>query len=458
MSIRNMYFSITFLLFLGFSIWAYAPTLNSFFDPQTFVTFLNPLKAQTPYLQFLYNGWSWQNAQGGQIGFFRPLSSTLYMLEYSLFGFSPATYKWVSFLLHLFCSWFTGRTVFTLSGKKWIAAGAAMLFAIHPGAVCAVSFIATRPDVIATLFSILAFRSVLLLGRKQSFSYTSLLPGLFTALSLGGKELGIANFITLPLMYFLWPSNKKNKKNTVFFVCSLAILATLYFAGRFWMFGDLGGYESRPDLVGSLRGVVSVVFHVSGAAFLGAPLRIAVIIFETTLIAFFLIQKKTQGLREFLVAFLVTGIYSFQSVLSFPEPHYVYSSAAFTTLFMVYFFSSLRLKMKKWVLPPALFLVLVISGLAVRRESVDFHVITVKHERVYRSLERIVADLEEINPETCLVYLSRGSEEGAEMKNVPLYMDYLYEGQCNFVITDDSSFGNGIPVLIWNGEGIDIVR
>jgi len=458
MSIRNMYFSIAFLLFLGFAIWAYAPSLNSFFDTQTFITFLNPLKAQTPYLQFLHDGWSWHNAQGELIGFFRPLSSTLYMLEYSLFGFSPAAYKWVSFLVHLVCSWLTGATVFTLSGKKWIAVGAAMLFAIHPGAVCAVSFIATRPDVIATLFSILAFRSVLLLGRQQLFSYTSLLPCLFTALSLGGKELGVANFIALPLMYILWPSGKKNKKNTVFFVCSMAILAILYFSGRFWMFGDIGGYESQPDMVSSMRGVASVVFHASGAAFVGAPLRIAVIILETTLIASFLIQRKTQGLREFLVAILVTGIYSFQSVLSFPEPHYVYSSAAFTTLFMVYFFSSLRLKINKWVLPSALFLVLMISGLAVRRASVDFHEITVKHERVYRSLERIVAILEEINPETCLVYLSRGSEESAEMKNVPLFMKYLYEGQCNFVVTDDSSFGNGIPVLVWNGEGIDIVR
>ncbi len=84
---RDLCSAIFLGMFAVFTLWAFSPALRSFFDPQDFITFLNPGKADTPYLQFLKEGWSWQNDQGELVGFFRPLPSTMYLVEYQFFGF-----------------------------------------------------------------------------------------------------------------------------------------------------------------------------------------------------------------------------------------------------------------------------------------------------------------------------------------------------------------------------------
>lgn len=456
---RDLYSAIFLTMFAVFSLWAFSPALRSFFDPQDFITFLNPGKADTPYLQFLKEGWSWQNDQGELVGFFRPLPSTMYLLEYQFFGFSAAAYKAVTFLLHLACSLLVAMTVFSLTGRKTIAAWGGMIFALHPGTAGAVAIIVTRPDIIATLFSILAVRSALQLGRKEEFSHASLLPALYTALALSGKELGVANLFALPLVYFLWASGKRNRKNTLYFIFSLLLVGVLFFAVRFHIFGNVGGYETRPPLSSSLAWVPAVVSQAVGIAYFTGPLKIVVVLMELLLIAAFLVRKGWKGFRELSLAILITGIYSFQSLLSFPEPHYVYVSAAFTTIFFGYFFSSLRLGTKGWKPVASFVAVIAIAGFATRREAVMLDELTEAKESVYRGLEAVTPELSGIDPEECYVVISRNSAEGLEMKNVPLYMTYIDRVDCDLILTDRIIYSeSGAPLLIWNGEEVELVR
>lgn len=458
MSVRNLSLTAIFLVVLGFAVWAFMPALETFFDPQAFLTFLNPLKAGTPCFQYLREGWSWLNAQGELVGFFRPLSSLLYMVEHPVFGLHPGAYKIATFCLHLLCVVIIGRIVLNMSGRKWIAA-VSMLFALHPGTVRAVGCVTTRPDIIATLFSLLAFRSVLLLKERKSFSCTSLLPALFAALAVGGKELGIANLFALPIVYFLWPSGENNRKNGYFLTASLILMAILYFMLRFWIFGNVGGYETRPALTESLANVITVIMMATGAAYVSEVLRITILVLTAFLCSVFIWRNKSQGIREFIVAVLVIGIYSFQSLLSSPEPHYAYSSAAFTTLFVGYFLSSLRVrgKVQYGFAIAAVLAVLVTAGITVRSQAVAFRELSLPYERVFRGVESIADEFEELNPVSYQISMAHPSREGREMKNVPKYMLYISGREWTFAYTDAVESSDGIPVMVWNGNGVDLL-
>ncbi len=456
-----MIHAVIILIFTGIVVWSFAPVLTTFFGPQSFITFLNPLKAETPYFQYLRDGWSWQNDQGTLVGFFRPLASTLYMLEYPLFGIQPMGYKLVSFFLHLLSSLLIGLTVFSISGRRVAGLAAGMLFAVHPGSLWAVGLISTRPDILAAVFSILAFRSTFSLSRFKGFDLKkALLPALFTLLALLAKELGVANLFALPVLFFLWPGKETNRKNGLILILSLAVVALIYFTGRFLIFGGVGGYDSTASLNAVLRWIPVIVLQVSGAAYLSGAAKVALLSVEILLLGVFLYRKRSQGVRMLAAGILITGIYSFQSILSYPEPHYVYAPAMFSTLFIVCLASFAGLTEGRMRLPSAVLLITILAGSVVtlRKDGALFNLIAAPPQRIYAGLSALTDELMETAPEECLILLT-GSDipEQREMKNAPIYLAYLYSGSCRFSLTFEP-VPSGIPVIMWDGTEAVLLR
>ncbi len=460
MNARYLLLSAALLSFLMFAVWAFTPALNSFFDPQEFTTFLNALKGETPFLQYLHDGWSWENDQGSLIGFFRPLASTIYMIEYHVFGSTPIGYKVTSFIVHLFCSLILGYTVAVMCGRKWIALAAGLMFAVHPGTVRAVGWISARPDMLAAVFSLLAFRYTFQLRESGSFTRSSLLPAPFTALALSSKELGISNLLALPVTYFLWPGRTRNRKNTVFFITSLILVLVGYLLVRLWLFSNLGGYSTYAPLSEATRRILTVISQVTGASFIPVLVIQLLIYLAVALLMVVFAIKAEYGFRRLTVALLVISIYSFQSVMVFPDGHYVYASAAFTTLFLASFFGSLKFsKGIQGGIVKTVFLLLLISfGFVAHRESLIVRDLNPMSERIFRGLEDIVNQLPDNDEAVCFIHVSDSSPEHAEMKNVPLYMQFIAPDRFRFSYTRDSSVNVNSPVIIWNGSEVTVIR
>lgn len=455
---NRILFSAGLIVFGGFVVWAFMPGLKTFFDPEDFVKFLNPMRNSVPFFQQLKFNWVWLDNQDLLRGFFRPVSSILYMLEYSVFRFNPTPYRIVTLLVHLICGWLVGRTVYLLGGRKWVAAGSSLLFILHPGTAKAVCWIVARPDIIATLFALLAFQAVLKLRTRENFSWTAVLPAIFIAFAVGGKELGIACFFALPILYFLWPERTAEKKNTILFCSSVFVVLVFYFISRFLIFGNLGGYTTRPAMVNSLGWIPTVVLQATGSANLDSPLTYIPILGSVAVITVFIIRKGRRSIRELLPAILITGIFSFQSLMTFPEPHYVYPSAAFTTVFLGYFFSVAitPFKFRKIYLLPVFFAVLAISGLTLRKEASSLTTFE-QHETIFRGLEGVSSVFQSIDPDTCYVVRSASSPEGMEMKNVPIYMAYIQPSDCEFLNVNRIPHNAEFPVLLWNGSEVKLI-
>jgi len=451
---------VTGLFLVIYVAWAFAPLLGTFFDPQEFVSFLNPLKNEVPLGQYMVDSWSWMNDQGKLIGFFRPLVNLTFLGEYHVFGFNPTAYRLINFAMHFLCVFAIYSFVKNLSGRKWLAAASGTIFLVHPGTVVAIGMIVARCDIMACLFSILALNAAFLLSRKKEASKKAFLPALFFLLAVCSKELGMINILTLPMMYFLWPGRKSCRRNTIAFLTSLVLVLVLYLASRLLIFGDIGGYGSYTAMRNIPEHILILISQASGTFFMTSfTLRL----FVYMIIAGLLLNYTglfTRNWRKLAVAVFVTGAYSFQSIIGDVATHYVYIASAFTAIFLVYFAGSMKITGDKyrgaWV---AAVLCVVVFGVFTRREAVNFSNIYTNGRTIYYSLENIYDTLPREPEESCRILLHRTTAIEDEMKNIPIFLEYLDgDNECVFIFTDDIEARSDVPIIVWENNELILRR
>ncbi|MCD4775726.1 MAG: hypothetical protein K8S15_06685 [Candidatus Aegiribacteria sp.] len=407
----------------------------------------------------MIESWSWINDQGEMIGFFRPLTSATFMLEYPLFGLNPLAYRLVNLAMHLLCAFSIARLVMLLSGKKWFAVFAAALFSVYPGTVVATGMIVARHDILACLFSVLALNSTVILSRTPKTTWKAIMPALFVLFAVSSKELGMGNFIALPIMYFLWPGREKFKKNTLIFITSLVIVAVVYLAARYMVFGNLGGYGAYTELVAVPAHVAILFLQVTGTFFVGLPISRLLVYLSIVYVIANYARGELQQWRKVGVAVLVTGAYSFQSIVGDVAEHYVYTASAFTVLFLVYFAGRIEIPSRrgKQLLAGIALLAVLAAGYVTKRECCDFNNKYTNCEIVYTALENISDSLPSESGAVCLVLSNSNTPIENEMKNVPLYMGLIdIDSQCTFLIIRELNAGSDLPILVWEQDKIVI--
>ncbi len=103
-------------------------------------------------------------------GYYRPLQALTYALDYRLFGLAPFGFHLTSVLLHAATAVLLQRFGAVLLGSAAAALVGALLFAVHPLHVEAVTYVAGRSDPLAAvcmLAAVLAFRAG---GRRGRFA------------------------------------------------------------------------------------------------------------------------------------------------------------------------------------------------------------------------------------------------------------------------------------------------
>jgi hypothetical protein len=142
---------------------------------------------------------------------YRPLRDITYALDFSIWGERPIGFHLTSILLHVANTLLVFALISRITRKTLLASLAAAIFAIHPIAPDAVTYISGRRDVLFSLFYLMSFHCYLTYRehvggtgrahtkRLRAMIYFALMMVCW-ALSLLSKEMAAS----LPLFIFVW--------------------------------------------------------------------------------------------------------------------------------------------------------------------------------------------------------------------------------------------------------------
>ncbi len=144
--------------------------------------------------------------------FFRPFSFGLMKLTYTVTGWSPAAMHWASLLWHLTAAGLLMVLLRRLGAGRWLSLIVAAMFAIHPGHVATVQWIACQTELMVT---------TLLLGATLCWGCFRGWPG-FTARNREVATRGSLGYAIAALLLFVCALGCR--ENAIMFPVLLAIL------------------------------------------------------------------------------------------------------------------------------------------------------------------------------------------------------------------------------------------
>ncbi len=127
-----------------------------------------------------------------------PLTLMSHMLDCELYGLRPGGHHFTSLLLHVASTVALYLVLKQMTGAAWRSAFVAALFAVHPLHVEPVAWIASRKDVLSTLFWVLTMGAYAQYARRPGIGRYLLVVVLFV-LGLMAKPM----LVTLPLALLL---------------------------------------------------------------------------------------------------------------------------------------------------------------------------------------------------------------------------------------------------------------
>jgi tetratricopeptide (TPR) repeat protein len=130
---------------------------------------------------------------------YMPLAMISYAVDYRIGKLNPFIYHLDNLILHLCCVVLVFLVIRMLTKKSRIALFASVIFAIHPVNVDTVSSIATRTNLLVTLFYLAALLCYSFYIEKNRVRY--LVPA---CLSLMFAAFAKSSAVVLPLVLFLW--------------------------------------------------------------------------------------------------------------------------------------------------------------------------------------------------------------------------------------------------------------
>jgi protein O-mannosyl-transferase len=188
------------LLLVGATFAAFYPVLSAGFviyDDETYVL-------RNPHVQGGFGGDAlWWAFTAGYASNWHPLTWLSHMLDWSLYGASPAGHHLTSLLLHAANAVALFLLLDRMTQAPWRAAFAAALFALHPLHVESVAWVAERKDVLSTLLWLLATWSYVAWTRRRGAARYLLVAALL-ALGLASKPMLVTLPLTLLVLDF-WP-------------------------------------------------------------------------------------------------------------------------------------------------------------------------------------------------------------------------------------------------------------
>lgn len=188
--------------------------------------------------------------------YWRPTFTAWHILNYRLFGASPAGWHWLNVLLHAGVTLLAFLFLRKIEFSATVAFAIALIFAVHPVHAESVAWISGSPDLLFALALLGSMWFAHSYAKSRSSKHLAL-TALLYAIALGAKEIGV---ICLPIFYFLFdrmeaPDKRKGVDNK----SALLLLGAVAAAWFLIRLAILGGLSSPPeDAVGFGTAVLSV--------------------------------------------------------------------------------------------------------------------------------------------------------------------------------------------------------
>jgi len=164
-------------------------------------------------------------------GYYRPLINVSYSIDYGLWGFNAPGFRTTNLMLHILCCFVLFHFLQFLINDRYAALWATLIFALHPVNTEAVSWVGSRDNILAALFSISSLLFYMK-GWEGGSPLKRMMSVLLFALAILSKEMGL---MALPL-YFLYQRllspTRRNVTNELLSYLPFIIVALCYFLLR----------------------------------------------------------------------------------------------------------------------------------------------------------------------------------------------------------------------------------
>lgn len=223
----------------------YIPSLFSqFIRDDHFQIVNNPQIQSWDYLPRLFSTHLWSHLGTDQaVHFYRPLFSAWMLAVNTIGGLSPAWWHFSSIFLHAVTTFAVYKLCDNLLRNRVAALFAALLFAVHPIHVDAVSWVSASNEILFTLLALSAI--IVLLAPDGSGPLTPFRLAASAALyaaALLTKETAVA-LLPVLLLIVLLRTGQRGKVVKAAYWYGLVTLG--YFAIRWWALGRIGTEESK---------------------------------------------------------------------------------------------------------------------------------------------------------------------------------------------------------------------
>ena len=236
-------------------MFVYPPTFSG-----DFILDDRPLIQNNPYVKTFHSPLSYLAQEDGitneldtgdyHTGYYRPLINLTYSLDYQLWGENAPGFRVMNLFLHIICCFVLFNFLQFLVNNRPAALWATLIFAVHPVNTEAVSWIASRNNILVTMFSILSLLFYIK-GWEQGGRLSLIASVLTFTLAILSKEMG---FMVLPL-FFLYQRLLSRTKQNIFkeFLSYLPFImvAVAYFLLRktitasYFSSSELAGFWNR---------------------------------------------------------------------------------------------------------------------------------------------------------------------------------------------------------------------
>ena len=180
-------------------------------------------------------------------GYYRPLTTLSYWMQYHISGISSASFHIVNIVIHtidaLFIFLLMPHIFPRIKKESWFIAS--ILFAVHPIHIESVTFISGRTDLICAFFIIFSLFFYILYRKKGQWHFLALLS-LSYFLGLTSKELGIV--VPLILLGYEIFSEHPEKRKYLISLVPIVVLTAFYFVMRIHSVQSDPSYSAFPEI------------------------------------------------------------------------------------------------------------------------------------------------------------------------------------------------------------------
>ena len=197
---------------------------------------------ENPFFENLKNIWFPSGEFLNKGNLFRPIISSINLVEYYLWGINPLGYHFINGLVHIVNSLLIYRLSLILLKNNNVALLSALIFVFHPILGHSVFWISGRTDMLALSFYLLSLINTSSFVEKNSLKKLILVQILFLC-SMLTKEVSITLPIAQVWMIF-WKKNQINlseedvRQYTIKLIASSAIVFSIFLYYRFSIFNQ----------------------------------------------------------------------------------------------------------------------------------------------------------------------------------------------------------------------------